>query len=187
MLKDIPCHLIAGFLGSGKTTFIKQVLTYKPVDEKWAVIVNESGNSQYPDQNCKTRNIFIKEVAGGCLCCSAGMPFRVALNNLIKQVKPDRLFIESAGAGHLNNIKQLLQGPFYQKVLQLKPIICLLSEGQLLNEKYAENAGYQALIAQADKLCIKNSEQTVKMAHQYAQPLYILQESKADLTFIERL
>lgn len=190
MKKEIPCHLVAGFLGSGKSTFIKQLLSYKAVNEKWAVLVNESGNSQYPDQHCKTNNIFISEVYGGCLCCSAGMPFRVALNNLIKRVRPDRLFIEPAGAGHLSNIKQLLQGPFYQQVLQLKPIICILSERQLLDEKYSGNEGYQALTAQADKLCITSSlssRQAIKMAHKYAPSLYLLQGTKADLDFINEL
>ena len=190
MNKEIHCHLIAGFLGSGKSTFIKQLLSYKPSDEKWAVLVNESGNSQYPQQDYKTKNIFISEVVGGCLCCSAGMPFRVALNNLIKQVKPDRLFIEPAGAGHLSNIKQLLLGPFYQQVLQLKPVVCILSEQQLLDQKYSGNQGYQALIAQADKLCIKNPlscDLAVKMADKYAQPIYLLQGTKADLDFIELL
>ena len=188
MNKEIPCHLVAGFLGSGKTTFIKELLTYKPVDEKWAVLVNESGNNQYSDQHDKTNNIFIREVYGGCLCCSAGMPFRVALNNLIKQVRPDRLFIEPSGAGHLSNIKQLLQGPFYQQVLQIKPIICILSEQQLSNEKYADNEGYRGLVAQADKLCIKSGlscDLAIKEARNYTQPLYFLQETKADLDFIE--
>ncbi|MFT6925335.1 MAG: G3E family GTPase [Psychromonas sp.] len=186
MKKEIPCHLIAGFLGSGKTTFIKQLLSYKPSDEKWAVLVNESGNNLYPHENYKTNKIFISEVYGGCLCCSAGMPFRVALNNLIKQVRPDRLFIEPAGAGHLNNIKQLLQGPFYQDVVQLQPIICILSEQQLSNQKYAGNQGYQALITQADKLCISTAH-GIKMAYKYAQPLYLLQGSKADFDFIKRV
>lgn len=122
MNKEIPCHLVAGFLGSGKTTFIKQLLTYKPVDQKWAVLVNESGNNPYSDQYEKTNNIFVSEVYGGCLCCSAGMPFRVALNNLIKQVRPDRLFIEPSGAGHLSNIKQLLQGLFTNKLYRLNPL-----------------------------------------------------------------
>ncbi|MFT4836429.1 MAG: G3E family GTPase [Psychromonas sp.] len=190
MNKEIPCHLVAGFLGSGKTTFIKQLLTYKPVDQKWAVLVNESGNNPYSDQYEKTNNIFVSEVYGGCLCCSAGMPFRVALNNLIKQVRPDRLFIEPSGAGHLSNIKQLLQGPFYQQVIQIKPVICILSEQQLLNDKYADNEGYQALAAQADKLCIKSRlscDLARKMADNYAQPLYLLQGTKADLDFIELL
>jgi len=190
MKKEIPCHLIAGFLGAGKSTFIKRLLSYKPSDEKWAVLVNESGNNPYPDEDYKTQNIFISEVVGGCLCCSAGMPFRVALNNLIKRVNPDRLFIEPAGAGHLSNIKALLQGPFYQQVLRIKPIICLLSEQQLLDEKYAGHQGYQALTAQADKLCLKSPlscDLAIKMAEKYEQPLYLLQGTKADLDFIERV
>lgn len=190
MKKEIPCHLVAGFLGSGKSTFIKQLLTYKPVHEKWAVLVNESGNNHYSHEYYKARNIFISEIYGGCLCCSAGMPFRVALNNLIKRVNPDRLFIEPAGAGHLSNIKHLLQGQFYQHILALKPVICILSEPQLLDEKYAGNEGYLALIAQADKLCTKddlNTEQALKMAHKYAQPLYRLQGTTADLDFISQV
>ncbi|HEY5716040.1 MAG TPA: GTP-binding protein [Psychromonas sp.] len=187
MKKEIPCHLIAGFLGSGKSTFIKQLLTYKAADEKWAVLVNELGNSKYPREHYQANNIFVKEVHGGCLCCSAGMPFRVALNNLIKQVNPDRLFIEPAGAGHLANIQRLLEGQFYRPVLQLKAVICILSEEQLSDNKYAQNEGYLALIAQADKLCINNNlatAQAIKMAEKYAKPLYLLQGSKKDLDFI---
>jgi G3E family GTPase len=100
------------------------------------------------------------------------------------------LFIEPSGAGHLSNIKQLLQGPFYQQVIQIKPVICILSEQQLLNDKYADNEGYQALAAQADKLCIKSRlscDLARKMADNYAQPLYLLQGTKADLDFIELL
>ncbi|WP_372882570.1 GTP-binding protein [Psychromonas sp.] len=187
MKKEIPCHLIAGFSGSGKTTFIKQLLTYKPSGEKWAVLVNESGNSNYPHTHYQANNIFIKEVHGGCLCCSAGMPFRVALNNLLKQVNPDRLFIEPAGAGHLANIQKLLQGQFYQPVLQLKAVICLLSEEQLADNRYAENEGYLKLIAQADKVCIKNNltaDLAIKMADKYGKPFYLLQGTKQDLDFI---
>ncbi len=109
MKEKIPCHIIGGFLGAGKSTFIQQLLTYKPANEKWAVLVNESGNYHYPKEHCLANNIFIKEVYGGCLCCSAGMPFRVALNKLIKEVDPQRIFIEPAGAGHLSNIQNLLQ------------------------------------------------------------------------------
>ena len=187
MKKEIPCHLIAGFSGSGKSTFIKQLLAYKPAGEKWAVLVNEQGNSQYPYAHYQAHNVFIKDVHGGCLCCTAGIPFRVALNNLLKQVNPDRLFIEPSGAGHLVNIKQLLQGPFYQSILQLKAVICMLSEKQLADKKYAQNTGYLALIAQADKLCVKNNLNTdlaVTMADQYDKPLYLLQGAEQDLDFI---
>ncbi|MCG6200042.1 GTP-binding protein [Psychromonas antarctica] len=186
MKQKITCHIIGGFLGAGKSTLIQQLLTYKPVNEKWAVLVNESGNVHYAKADCLIDNIFIKEVYGGCLCCSAGLPFRVALNRLIKEVNPQRIFIEPSGAGHLVNIQKLLQGQFYLPVLDLKATICLLSEQQLSNTTYLQNEGYLALIRQADKLCLydgKDNTRAEKIAHKYAKPLYILQQNKHDLRF----
>lgn len=188
MKQKIPCHIIAGFLGAGKSSFINQLLSYKPKHEKWAVLVNEAGNNHYHKAASLADNVFIKEIYGGCLCCSAGMPFRVALNNLIKEVSPQRIFIEPAGAGHLVNIQKLLQGEFYQPILNLQASICLLSERQLENSKYVENDGYLSLLKQADKLCIaKNSNMTQakQMAERYGKPLYQLQNNKHDLSFIE--
>ena len=187
MKQKIPCHIVAGFLGAGKSKFIKQLLAHKPEHEKWAVLVNEVGNSQYAPQFDEAKNIFIKEVYGGCLCCSAGMPFTVALNKLIKEVRPQRLFIEPAGAGHLENIKKVLQGPFYVPVIQLTETVCILSAEQLTEQKYAENATYLSLIAQSDKLCISDhpySSQAQKMATHYKKSLYTLQQNQQDLAFI---
>ncbi|WP_028862246.1 GTP-binding protein [Psychromonas aquimarina] len=189
MKTSIACHIIAGFLGSGKSSFIKQLISYKPCHEKWAVLVNESGSSQYEKDLCSHNQVFIKEVYGGCLCCSAGMPFRVALNNLIKEVNPDRIFIEPAGAGHLENIQHLLQSQFYLPVLTLTPCICLLSYKQLKDQKYAQNESYLSLIRQADKLCIKADQDEFpakEMARKYAKPLYLLKGNADDLDFIKQ-
>ncbi|WP_019617130.1 GTP-binding protein [Psychromonas ossibalaenae] len=193
MKTSIVCHIIAGFLDSGKSSFIKQLISYKPSHEKWAVLVNESGRNQYGKDFCRHNQVFIKEVYGGCLCCSAGMPFRVALNNLIKEVNPDRIFIEPAGAGHLKNIQHLLQSQFYLPVLTLKSCICLLSYKQLNDQKYSQNEGYLSLIKQADILCIKadknEDEDEVsakKMAREYAKPLYLLKGNADDFSFIEQ-
>ena len=50
MKEKIICQIITGFLGSGKSTFINQLLTYKPADEKWVVLVNESGKVNYESE-----------------------------------------------------------------------------------------------------------------------------------------
>jgi G3E family GTPase len=184
MKQKIASHIISGFLGAGKTTLINQLLRHKKEGETWVVLVNESGTTHYAKQQLANHGIIVKELYGGCLCCSAGMPFRVALNKLIKEHQPQRLFIEPAGAGHLANIKKLLQGEFYHPVLTLESTLCLVSHWQLTDETYSTNENYIALIQQADKLCYYQDEAEIlakKMAIENSKPLHRLHYNLDDL------
>lgn len=184
MKQKIAVHIISGFLGAGKTTFIKQLLSTKKEHETWVVLVNESGKTHYAKQALAGQGIIVKEIYGGCLCCSAGMPFRVTLNKLITEHQPQRLFIEPAGAGHLANIKTLLQGEFYHPVLTVKSTLCLVALWQLSDDKYRLNEHYLALIKQSDKLCYYQDEavkKAKKMAIDHARPLHKLQYCLEDL------
>lgn len=187
MKEKIICHIISGFLGSGKSRFINKLLTYKPDNEKWVVLLNESGKVNYTSDQSLSQDVFVKHVSGGCLCCSAGLAFRVTLNQLIKEHQPDRIFIEPSGAGHLSNIKQLLQGPFYLPVLDLAPILCLLSMKQLEDKKYYKNDNYLALIEGADKLLVyeKNAQiKAEKIAVAKAKPFFLIEGNKTDLQLL---
>lgn len=185
MKQKIASHIISGFLGAGKTSFIKKILSIKPENETWIVLVNEPGKTQYASEQLAHNKIFVKALYGGCLCCSAGMPFRVALNNLIKVHQPQRIFIEPAGAGHLENIKSLLQGEFYRPVLELKNTLCLLAHWQLTDNKFNSHEHYLSLIQQADKLCFYDNETeqlAKKMAIEYSKPLHKLHYTIDDLS-----
>ena len=185
MKQKIAAHIISGFLGAGKTTFISQLLANKNNDENWVVLVNEGGTTHYKNQQLASQGIIVKELYGGCLCCSAGMPFRVALNELIKKHKPQRIFIEPAGAGHLANIKTLLQGEFYQPILTIQTTLCILADWQLTDKKFTENEFYKGLMQQADKLCFYEDEAETlvkKMAIEYSKPFNRLQFTLEDLT-----
>ena len=184
MKQKIAVHIISGFLGAGKTTFVKRLLTNKSSTETWVVVLNEAGTTQYDKQQLALQGIVVKELYGGCLCCSAGMTFRVAINKLIQDNQPQRIFIEPAGAGHLANIKALLQGEFYQSVLTLHSTLCLVAQWQLQDNKYSCNELYLGLIQQADKLCFYEEDTLFlakKMAVEYSKPLFRLQYSIADL------
>ena len=76
MFKQIPTHLIAGPLGAGKTSLIRQLLMQRPADERWAVLINEFGQIGL-DAALLARDeegLSFSEVAGGCLCCVNGVP-----------------------------------------------------------------------------------------------------------------
>jgi len=185
MKPKIATHIVSGFLGAGKTTYLNQLLATKSTKETWVVLVNEAGSSHFQQQRLASQGIIVKELYGGCLCCSAGMPFRVALNQLIKNHQPQRIFIEPAGAGHLANIKTLLLGEFYQPILTLQSTICLLAHWQLSDKRFTENSYYKGLLQQADKLCFYEDEAEYlanEMAIEYTKPLHKLHYTIDDLT-----
>jgi G3E family GTPase len=99
-LTNIPTNLVMGFLGVGKTTAILDLLKQKPKNENWAVLVNEFGKIGIDGAIYTAAGVTVKEVAGGCLCCAVGIPFQVSVNQLLKEVRPDRLLIEPTGLGH---------------------------------------------------------------------------------------
>lgn len=94
-IQAVPTHIITGFLGAGKTTLLNQLLSQRPAHETWAVLINEFGKIGV-DQALIAQHdgIAIREVVGGCLCCTSQLPMQVALARLLQQTQPDRLFIE---------------------------------------------------------------------------------------------
>ncbi|MDD0975966.1 CobW family GTP-binding protein [Pseudomonas fontis] len=128
MLQHIPTHLIAGPLGAGKTSLIRQLLAQRPVGERWAVLINEFGQIGLDAALLSTddQGVAMGEVAGGCLCCVNGAPFQVGLGRLLRKARPDRLFIEPSGLGHpAQLLAQLAQAP-WQGVLSVQPAVLVL-------------------------------------------------------------
>ncbi|MEB0043433.1 MULTISPECIES: CobW-like GTP-binding protein [unclassified Pseudomonas] len=128
MLQNIPTHVIAGPLGAGKTSLIKQLLTQKPVGERWAILINEFGQIGLDAALLTTAadGIALGEVAGGCLCCVNGAPFQIGLGRLLKSARPDRLLIEPSGLGHPAQLMEQLREPPWEGVLALQPSVLVL-------------------------------------------------------------
>ena len=166
--QPIPCNLITGFLGSGKSTAILNLLKNRKDNAPWAVLVNEFGDvgidgamfKQKQEQEKSTpENIYIKEVPGGCMCCAAGLPLQIALNLLIKQAQPERILIEPTGIGHPKKVLDVLTGEFYQNILDIRSIICLVEPHKLNNEKYRNHETFMDQMNIADVLLASKSDQ----------------------------
>jgi len=148
----IPTNIITGFLGVGKTTAITHLLKNKPQDEIWSVLVNEFGEIGIDGAMLKSVNAHVREVPGGCICCVAGLPMKIALNMMIATTKPDRIIIEPTGLGHPEEIINTLLGEYYDTVLDLRATITLIDPRKLSDERYTGNANFQDQIAVADVL-----------------------------------
>ncbi|UST85046.1 CobW family GTP-binding protein [Pseudomonas siliginis] len=159
MLQNIPTHVIAGPLGAGKTSLIRQLLAQRPADERWAVLINEFGQIGL-DAALLTRDddgIALGEVAGGCLCCVNGAPFQIGLGRLLRKARPDRLFIEPSGLGHPAQLfKQLNEAPWLG-VLAVQPCVLVLDAQALHAGRDLPDAQQQAL-ASAGLLLLNKAE-----------------------------
>lgn len=151
MSKRIPTNIITGFLGVGKTTAITHLLQSKPADEIWSVLVNEFGeigiDGAMLDQ---LENVHVREVPGGCICCVAGLPMKIALNMLIARTRPDRILIEPTGLGHPEEIINTLTGEYYDNVLDLCATLTLVDPRRLSDERYTGNASFNDQLVLAD-------------------------------------
>ncbi|MEZ9476820.1 GTP-binding protein [Vibrio splendidus] len=150
----IPTNIITGFLGVGKTSAILNLMKNKPVNERWAVLVNEFGeigvDGSLIQGNQTTQQVFIREVPGGCMCCAAGLPMQIALNQLLTEAKPDRLLIEPTGLGHPKEVLQVLSSEHYRKVLSLQKNVTLVDARKLSDFRYSNHDTFNQQISIAD-------------------------------------
>lgn len=146
-LADIKTHVIAGPLGAGKTTLIRQLFAQRPVTERWAILVNEFGQVGLDAalMTSDDKGLSIAEVPGGCLCCVQGVPLQVALTRLLRRAQPQRLFIEPSGLGHPASLYRQLQASPWAGVLSLQPLVWVADARQVLQRQPLPDAQQQAL------------------------------------------
>ena len=125
-----------GLLRVGKTTAILDLLKRKPENEKWAVLVNEFGRVGIDGAILSSQGATVREVPGGCLCCAVGLPFQLAVNRLLAEVKPDRLLIEPTGLGHPKRVLDMLIEGYFRTVLNVQACICMVDLRKLKNSQY---------------------------------------------------
>ena len=96
--------IVSGFLGAGKTTFIKKLIGEAIQSEQTVLIENEFGEIGIDGGFLKDSGIKIKEMNSGCICCSLAGDFATSLKEILTKFKPDRIIIEPSGVGKLSDV-----------------------------------------------------------------------------------
>ncbi|MFR6311459.1 CobW family GTP-binding protein, partial [Anaerofustis stercorihominis] len=100
--------IISGFLGAGKTTFIKKLVNEVFKGEKIVLIENEFGEIGIDGGFLKDAGIEITEMNSGCICCSLVGDFSKSLKEVIEKFSPDRIIIEPSGVGKLSDVEKAI-------------------------------------------------------------------------------
>ncbi len=98
--------IYSGFLGAGKTTLIKKLISEGYCGEKIVLIENEFGEIGVDGGFLKDAGVEITEMNSGCICCSLVGDFGEALKKVLQDFAPDRIIIEPSGVGKLSDVKK---------------------------------------------------------------------------------
>lgn len=101
--------IISGFLGAGKTTFIKHLLSKVFAGQKVVLIENEFGEIGIDGGFLKNAGIEITEMNSGCICCTLVGDFTKALKKVMEEYAPDRIIIEPSGVGKLSDVAHAVE------------------------------------------------------------------------------
>lgn len=152
------CHLVFGFLGSGKTTLINRLIAHAPPNETQAILVNEVGEIGVDDRLfAKKDGLHIRQIAGGCICCTSQLALHIALAQLLGEARPDRLWIEPTGLAHPRALLSELSLPHWRQALRLRSAVGVLSAEQWQQSRYRDHKNYIAHVRFADVVVVNRA------------------------------
>lgn len=119
-----PLYVVSGAWGSGKSSLINALLGLRPVNERWAVLLNEDGRTQVNAGVATESGVTVRDAAGACACCTGQVVFVTALATLIRQTRPHRVFVEASSQASLDSLLKSIQTAFndsieVERVIQL--------------------------------------------------------------------
>ena len=150
--------IISGFLGAGKTTFIKKLLEQVYAGQKVVLIENEFGEIGIDGGFLKDAGIQITEMNSGCICCSLVGDFGKALIKVSKEYAPDRIIIEPSGVGKLSDVVAAVERVKDEAGLELD---CFLTVADATKAKmYMKNFGefYNDQIEHASTIVLSRTQ-----------------------------
>ena len=150
----IPTVLVIGATGAGKTTLLLHMLGRRPPEARWAVLVNDFGDTHLSRVDPA---VTVREVSG-CICCSAQVSLRTAFVTLLRQAKPQRLLIEASSAAHPGAIVKVLREPGLASSVELERVVCVVDPRQVLDARYAGNDLYREQLKAADEIVMSRSD-----------------------------
>jgi G3E family GTPase len=162
--RPLPCHVIAGPLGVGKTTAILDYLRRHAGEQQVGVLVNDFGpvglDGAIIEGATDDSGLQVTTVPGGCVCCAAAEGLVTSLQRLL-DMDPDRLIIEPSGMADPAQVLHLLQQVASESRLVVRPTIALLDPADFHAER-GEPSPYFRLMANAADILVLNRSDTIE-------------------------
>ena len=163
--------IISGFLGAGKTTFIKKMLQEIFAGEQVVLIENEFGEIGIDGGFLKDSGIEIREMNSGCICCSLVGDFGKSLKEVVDAYHPERILIEPSGVGKLSDVIKAVQDVAEQIDAKLNSFTTMVdvTKCRIYSKNFGEFFSNQieyagaVILSRTDKAKQEKMEESVKI------------------------
>ena len=174
--------IISGFLGAGKTTFIKKMLEEAFVGEQIVLIENEFGEVGIDGGFLKDAGIEITEMNSGCICCSLVGDFATNLNEVIDKYHPDRILIEPSGVGKLSDVMKSVIDIEKEQDVKLNALVTVVNAVKAKKQMKAFGEFFNNQIEHATTIVLSRSQNA--NADQLEECVKMMQELNHDAAII---
>lgn len=174
--------IISGFLGAGKTTFIKKLIDQVYAGEKLVLIENEFGEIGIDGGFLKDAGIEITEMNSGCICCTLVGDFSEALQKVLKEYEPDRVLIEPSGVGKLSDIVKAIEAVKKKAEIEINGRITVVDGKKA--KLYLKNFGefFEDQVKHASTIVVSRTQMMTD--EKIEECVHMLREENADAAII---
>jgi G3E family GTPase len=138
----VPIHILSGFLGSGKTTLLQHVLAhYATLGVRAAVVMNEIGDVNLDGEVLAGYQVPMAELLSGCICCTIRDDLSMQIHELVTQVQPDVILIESTGIAQPLEIIDAVTEASLAVPVELRSIVVVTDGAFVLDQMNHHPAG----------------------------------------------
>ena len=180
--KMAKIDIISGFLGAGKTTLIKKLISDVFAGQKVVLIENEFGEIGIDGGFLKEAGIQITEMNSGCICCSLVGDFAEALKKVVDQFHPDHIIIEPSGVGKLSDIRSAIENTSKDCDLELGSLVTVADVKKV--KMYMKNFGefYNNQIESAGTIIFSRTQNAAQ--EKIDEAIAMIREKNPDATII---
>ena len=150
--------IISGFLGAGKTTFIRKMIEEAFKGEKVVLIENEFGEVGIDGGFLKDAGIQITEMNQGCICCSLVGDFDKNLREVIEKFSPDRIIIEPSGVGKLSDVMTSIINLEESHSIKLNGLVTIVNAKKALKQMKAFGEFFNNQVEYASTICLSRTQ-----------------------------